>query len=458
MVRRFLNNLGSLMLSLILATLVWIAAIREQNPPRQGDYDRNIPIEIIPPSPGLITTDTLPEIVRLSLQAPESSWSTLTPSKFKASLDLSQLPEGFNDVPIQVSVSDPQVKIVEQIPKDVSVFLEKEQTISLPIQVEVIDEPPLGYVSRSPEVEPKLVSITGPASLIAQVDKAVTDIFIRNARETIERTSQVIIRNRDDQVINDLTVTPPRVQVNLPIEQRFGYKDVSVSAVVEGQPAPGYWISNILVSPPRLTIVGSPRTLGSTPGFIETAPINVNQATKNIVQVVPLKLANGVTVVLPEKESGSPGSVEVTVEIAAIESGQTVQRSITQQGIDPDYVWTASPERADVILSGPIPRLQTLTLDDVKVIVDLFGLKPGTYKLRPTVFLPDDLRVKAILPDTIEVTISPNPRLALTPTPPLPVATPTLTPTQTATVTPTSSAADTRQPKATLTKVEDNLE
>jgi hypothetical protein len=78
MVRRFLNNLGSLVLSLFLATLVWIAAVREQNPPRQGDYNRNIPIEVIPPSPGLLTTDALPETVRLSLQAPESSWSTLT--------------------------------------------------------------------------------------------------------------------------------------------------------------------------------------------------------------------------------------------------------------------------------------------------------------------------------------------------------------------------------------------
>lgn len=457
MVRRFLNNLGSLVLSLFLATLVWIAAVREQNPPRQGDYDRNIPIEIIPPSPGLVTTDALPETVRLSLQAPESSWSTLTPSKFKASLDLSPLAEGFNDVPIQVSVSDSQVKIIEQIPKEVSVFLQAERTVSLPIQVEVVDEPPLGYISRSPQADPALVTITGPASLIAQVDQAVTEIFIRNTRETIERTSQVLVRNRDAQVINGLTVNPPRVQVTLPIEQRFGYKDVSVSAVVEGRPAPGYWMSNVLVNPPRLTIVGSPKALGSTPGFIETTPINVNEATQDIVRIVPLNLPKGVTVVLPEKDTGSPGGVEVKVEIAAIESGQTVQRSITQQGIDPDFIWTASPERADVILSGPIPRLQALALDDVKVIVDLFGLKPGTYKLRPTVFLPDDLGVKAILPDTIEVTISVNPRLVPTATSAPIGSTPALGPTQTITAMPTPLATGTPQPKATLTNVEDNL-
>ena len=386
MLNSFLKNLSSIILSLILATLVWIAAVREQNPPREDNYDQNLPIEIIPPATGLVTTDKLPETVRLRLLAPESSWSTLTPSKFKALLDLSQLPEGFNDVPIQVSVSDPQIKIIDQTPSDVSVNLQSEQTISLPVNIQIMDEPPLGYVNRPPTADPPIVTITGPASLISQVDEAVSEIFIRNSKENINRTSEVLIRNRDDQIINGLKIVPAKIQITLPIEQRFGYKDVSVSAMVEGQAAPGYWVSNISVDPPRLTIVGNPQVLGSIPGFIETTPINVSQATKDIVQVVPLNLPNGVTVVLPENESQGASGVRVTVEVAAIESGQTVQRPITQQGIDPDYIWIASPERADVILSGPIPRLQTLKSDEVKVIVDLFGLEPGTHKVRPPYF------------------------------------------------------------------------
>jgi YbbR domain-containing protein len=429
MLNRFFKNLSSIILSLFLAMLVWIAAVREQNPPREDNYDQNLPIEIISPAAGLVTTDNLPETVKLRLFAHESSWSTLTPSKFKAVVDLSQLPEGFNDVPVQVSVSDQQIKIIEQTPLDVSVNLQVEQTISLPVNIQVMDQPPLGYVNRSPTIDPPIVTITGPTALVSQVDEVVSEIFIREAKETINRTSEVLARNRDDQLINGLKIVPAKIQIMLPIEQRFGYKDVSVSAVVEGQAAPGYWVSNISVNPPRLTIVGNPQVLGSIPGFIETAPINVSQATQDIVQVVPLNLPNGVTVVLPENEKGASG-VQVTIEVAAIESGQTVQRRITQQGIDPDYIWTASPERADVILSGPIPRLQTLKPNEVKVIVDLFGLEPGIHKVRPTVFLPDDLRLEAILPDTIEITLSLNPRLTATPSS-ANISTSTITPTQT---------------------------
>jgi YbbR domain-containing protein len=450
-VRNFFRNLGNLVLSVFLASLVWIAAVREQNPPREADYVQAIPIETISPPAGLVTTDRLPETVRLRLLAPENSWSTLTPSKFKATLDLSQLPEGLNDVPVQISISDPQVRIIEQTPRSVGINLQPEQTISISVNVVLMDEPPLGYITRAPTAMPTTVSVTGPISVISQVDEAVSEIFIRNAKETINRSSDVIIRNRDDQIISGLEIKPSKIQVTVPIEQRFGYKDVSVSAIVDGQPAPGYWVSNISVEPARLTVVGNPQALSSIPGFVETTPIDVSDATINIVQLVPLNLPDGVTVVLSENQNDGAGGVRVTVRIEAIESGQTMQLPITQQGIDPDYIWTASPERADVILSGPIPRLQTLKPDDVKVIVDLFGLPPGIHKVQPTIFRPDDLHLEALLPDTVEITISPNPRLA---TPTL-VLTTTITSTQTisATMTPTPRATvtPTRRPRATVT-------
>jgi YbbR domain-containing protein len=427
-----------MLLSLILATLVWVTAVREQNPPREDDYNRSIPIQVISPAPGLVTIDSLPELVRVRLLAPQSSWDALTPTKFKATVDLSKLPAGFNDVPIEVVVSDPEVEIVSQIPQVVTVNLQVEQSITMPIKVEVLDTPPLGYVGRTPVTLPTTVTVTGPASLIGQVAEAITEIAIDNSKETVEHTRPVLVRDREGRPMGGLIISPAKAQVTLPIEQRFGYKDVSVSAVVEGQVAPGYWISNMSVNPQRLVVVGNPDVLDLISGFIETVPINVDQATEDIVQITPLNLPDGVTIVLPGGETTGASGVEVTIEVTTIESGQTVQRPIVQQGIDPNYTWTASPERADVILSGPIPRLQALKPEDTKVIVDLFGLEPGVHQVRPTVFLPDGLRVEAILPDTIEVRIT----LASTPTP-------TSTPTSTLTGTRTLSTTQTPTPRQT---------
>ncbi|RMF00436.1 MAG: hypothetical protein D6768_12775 [Chloroflexi bacterium] len=403
--RFLIKNFGSIFISLLLAVLIWVAAVREQNPPIENDYPQSIPIEVIAPPTGLVNTSPAPESVRLRLIAPQSSWANLTPTKIKATLDLSNVHQGVDDVPVQVVVSDPLVEIVDQQPRTASVNIEALRTISMPIEVEVLDSPPLGYTARTPAAEPAEVEITGPVSQVDQVARAVADIFIRNSKETVQATRDVVAKDQNDRTVRGVTISPPTVQLTIPIEQRFGYKDVSVRVNVEGQVAPGYRVSNISVEPPAITVVGNPKGLSQIAGLVETVPINLDQATESIVRTVPLNLPDGVTTVISEQEQNGPGGVQVTVEIAPIEDAVTLERPITQQGIDPDYWWRAAPDRAEVFLSGPLSQLQSLRASDVEVLVDLFDLKPGVHILQPTVFKPDGVRLDAILPDTIEITI-----------------------------------------------------
>jgi len=66
-----------------------------------------------------------------------------------------------------------------------------------------------------------------------------------------------------------------------------------------------------------------------------------------------------------------------------------------------------SPETVDVFLSGPVNLLEQLSPSTLVVIVDLENRDPGTYTLAPEIQLEnDDINVDAILPNTIEVTIS----------------------------------------------------
>jgi YbbR domain-containing protein len=67
-----------------------------------------------------------------------------------------------------------------------------------------------------------------------------------------------------------------------------------------------------------------------------------------------------------------------------------------------------SPTNVDIILSGPLPLLETLTRQSVRVTVDLTGLTAGKYQLSPNVeVLVANVAVESILPNTIEVTLTP---------------------------------------------------
>ena len=49
-------------------------------------------------------------------------------------------------------------------------------------------------------------------------------------------------------------------------------------------------------------------------------------------------------------------------------------------------------QSVDVILSGPLPLLDSLNQDDVFAILDLSGLITGTHTLQPKVVLPDGIK------------------------------------------------------------------
>jgi len=87
-------------------------------------------------------------------------------------------------------------------------------------------------------------------------------------------------------------------------------------------------------------------------------------------------------------------------------------------GLEPGQAARISPETVDVILSGPLPLLDSLSKDDVSVIVEMDGEELGTYQRTPRVELRiPELRVESILPGTVEVTIIRAPTPSPTPRP-----------------------------------------
>jgi YbbR domain-containing protein len=447
MLRRALQSLSTMVLSIILATMVWFVAVREENPPIEDDYGQSILLEVENLPPGTTIFGDVPERVTLRLRAPQSSWKELSPAKFRAWIDLNGLSPGLYDVSVQIEVSDRSVVVVQKKPSSVNVRLETLAEGKFPIRVEVVDSAPLGYIARPLVVDPITATISGPASIVNQVDHVWSEVYLRGAKETVERSVDLSARNLNGDVLKGLTITPPKVHVTVPVEQRFGYRDVSVSVVISGEVAPGYWINNIVVDPSTVTVVGGPSPLGSIPGFVETFPVDVSNATDDITERVALNLPPGVSVV-QETQGNSGGGVIVSVEVAAIEGGQTVQRPVTFQGLRETRWAVASPPQVDVILSGPLPRLQALTIQDVKVIADLFGLDPGVHKVKPNVVVPEGLRVESVLPDTVEVEIGTGQSAPPTsiPTPATPTSIPTPAPTPTASITATVALGSTPTP------------
>jgi YbbR domain-containing protein len=220
--------------------------------------------------------------------------------------------------------------------------------------------------------------------------------------------------DQDGNPVGFIILSPETIQAHVDVKQLGGFRDVAVKVVVRGQVAPGYRISNLTVTPPVVTVFGSSQRIDQSPGFLETAPISVTN------ERVPLNVPGGLSLL------GDP-AVQVTVQVEAIQGGLTVQRPLTLQGLSPGMEARLSPETIDVILTGPLPKLQSLKPDDVRVTLDLANLNVGTYQIKPRIVVPQGVVAESMLPAMIQVTIGPTGTLNVV----SPIATPSVTPTRT---------------------------
>ena len=419
MSRRIISTATTMLIALIMAVLVWVAAVREENPITAGIYPQPIPLKVIPPIEGIVLTqdNIIPANIQVRLRAPQNSWQQLTQNSFEAKLDLSQYPIGWHEAEINVTVADEQVVVEEVFPTRANIQLEAMATKRMPLIIRLTGDPPAGFAYRLPR-EPITMTITGPESGVKEVERVEVQMFLNNVRESVQREVRAIPKNLANETVNGVTIDPLRPTIGISVEQKFGYNTVSVQAKVVGEPASGYFINSISTEPKEILLRG----LDTPPSSLETGEIDISGTTEDVVKRVPVTIPPGFTVDLEDGRS-----ILVTVEIAAFNGSLRVERSLTMQGAASDLVWEVDPKTVDILLKGPVPILQNLLEEDVTVIVDLFELAPGVHRLVPTIIKPEELEVGSVIPDTIEVAISLRPQIA-TPIPfrPTPRPMPTL--------------------------------
>ena len=417
------KNLGTLILSFLLALVVWVSAVTAANPNKENEYPRPVPIEIIGQDSDLLLMGDIPTSVKITLNAPNSVWTQLISDEhtIRAWVDLSGLGAGRHTVPVQVQVSLRPVRVVSVDPKEIGLTLEPLVTRVLTINLQVKGEPPQGYKADAPTMNPGQVSISGPDSLVSKVKEVKTTLNIAGATEKVVATLPLAALDANGASVKGITLTPDSMVATQPIELLGGYRNVIVKVVTTGQVANGYKLTNIFVNPPNVIVFSSdPRLVDALPGYVETKPLDLANAEYDFERLVEIDLPKGISVV------GDP-KVLVQVSIAPIESSLTVSLHVEITGLTPGLLAEVAPTTVDVILSGPVPVLNTLKPSDLRVKVDLTGFGVGTHQIIPVVdLLPPRVQVVSILPATVEVVIVEAP----TPTPtPTPVPTPTITPT-----------------------------
>lgn len=415
MIRWVATNLRTFMWAFVMGLAVWLAAVSAADPDEVHQYPDPIPVEIIGQDPGLVITGEVPQQIELSLRAPTSVWNRLLTEneELRAILDLSGLSAGEHILEIQIQIPVQPVRIESATPRTATVILEPLATQTFPIDLNIAGKPAIGYQAGDPSLKPDEVVISGPQSQVEQVTQVRASINLTNVRESINQTVSVQALDENNQVVTTLGLNPSEVLVTLPISQQGGYRDLAVKVLVSGQVASGYRLANISVFPPVVTVFsGDPTLVNSLPGVLETQPLDLENASDELSTRLSINLPEGVSLVGDQ-------TVLVRVNVAPIQSSLTLSnKAIEVEGLPGGWFVQIAPDNVDVILSGPLPLLDTLSPQDVRVVIDVTELAEGTHQLTPTLdILVSDIIVESILPGTVEVVLSTSPLQTPVPTP-----------------------------------------
>jgi YbbR domain-containing protein len=308
------------------------------------------------------------------------------------------------------------VQIVSAAPHTITFTLESLSTQTLPVDLSISGEPAIGYQVGEVTVDPLEVVVAGAQSQVQKVKRARVSVNMSGLRESFDQTIKVEILDQNGQQVDGITFSPEFVHVTMPVSQQGGYRDVAVKVVVTGRVASGYRLTDISVFPPIVTVfAGNSELVNALPGVVETQPLDLQNAQEDINTRLSLNLPEGISIVGDQ-------TVLIQAGVSPIESSITLAgERVEIFGLNGGLNALVSPTTVDVIVSGPLPLLDTLTRQDVRVTVDLTGLGIGTHQITPKVeVLISNVVVESILPNTIEVVISPigaPTKITVTPTP-----------------------------------------
>ncbi|GMQ78015.1 MAG: hypothetical protein BMS9Abin02_0509 [Anaerolineae bacterium] len=396
--RFVVSNVPTLLFAIALAVVIWAAAIRQADPVESRIIE--IPMEIVGKPADAIIIGRTPDSVFITIEGAVSALDQISPADFSAVIDLSDVPYGESEIEIIVSGGSDQIAIQNQFPESTTLRLDQIVTREIPVSLQVRGEVARGHRIGDVVVAPDIVQVTGPAERVNQLSESRVTVFVDDDREDIIEQRQPTFFDVDGNVASvvGLTVVPSEVEVVLPIVQMAGFAEKPITVRWDGEPASGYRLLDVTVDPASVQVTGLPALLEGL--RVQTDAIDITGLNETQTLSTGLELPEGISMIDVQP-------VFVTVVIEPIFSSDIVQRPVEIRALEEGFEAIVDPEDVRVFLYGPLPILDTMTEEDVRVTVDLLDLITGTYVLEPFVSLAvEGIEVRSTQPPAVTVILS----------------------------------------------------
>lgn len=291
------------LLCLITAFGFWVYVMNEQNPLVENSY--TVPVEVRNLDRSLVATN-VPQRVKVKVRMNRSDMISMRSDNIKAYIDLDGLTDGkYPNTPIHISVPGNET-VVSQDQTYFDLIIDTYAVKSLPAQVEFIGSPPAGFKAGKKSATPEYITIAGASSRTALADRAIVSVNVGGKTKDFDEFDTVNVLDADGNTVTGIDVMPTRIRVSVKMTEDQKTGNIPFKPAVKGEPAKGYKVAKITVTPPVATIK-APESYFDKNTMVELEEIDVTGATETVTKKIDI----------PKPENGMviPGSVTVTAEI-----------------------------------------------------------------------------------------------------------------------------------------------
>ncbi len=396
------ENWGTKLLAILIAIGLWAGLITQDPDLTREKQFNDVDVSVMGADSlrrnGYIVLDDTAEVlsdVDVRVSVPQGQYTTVQPSNYSIRVDLSRITSaGEQEVKILSSNSAAYGTVTEINPPSVTLTVDEYVTrYRIPVTVVTEGEAPEGFYAAEPSTDPPMIAVSGPKTLVERIVSAqvVVDQTTLPAREGTQRRALTFaLVDENGQVIESslLQVTSESVLLDTIIVEQTVYSlrtvDLADLGLVTGQPAEGYEIRGVYVTPASITVAGRASALEDISLLYADGSVNVSGLTESVNKSIKVRQSSALKYI-------SSDSVTVAVEIGPVITTRAYDTRVELNGLAATLREAGGIRTATVYITGAQPWLETLESSDLSLVCDLSVIaEPGTYVLPLTCTVKDN--------------------------------------------------------------------
>ena len=382
------SKLGALLLSFVIALGLWMYVRTYVN----TDYEQtfyNIPVALEGKTRlsdrQLMLLSEEEYVVDLKVHGSRQDVSKINSGNIQVVADLSDINEpGEHNLTYSIIYpGDVPTGAVsaERDPDRVTLIVARRKTKEIPVQVNLEGDVPANYIkdNAAVELDHSVVEISGPESVVDQIDHAAITIDCEGRTETIYESCRYVLQDKKNTPVDAawITTNVSEVKVYLPVSM---VKKIPLKVTLVDGGGATEDTTTVQIEPKEISVSGSETALNAL-SELNLGTIDLSQITEDTVMEFEINLPEGVNNV-----SNLP-TAAVSISFPKLATREFTVSEFEALNLAPGMTWEPLTKQLIITVRGLKSEIQRLGAADIIVQVDLAGVE-NTAAVEPIICFP----------------------------------------------------------------------